>query len=64
METMKAALVRQFGQPLTIEEVRRPAPGPNEVLIKIEACGVCHTDLHAMRGDWPVKPTLPFVPGH
>jgi propanol-preferring alcohol dehydrogenase len=64
METMKAALVRQFGQPLTIEEIRRPAPGPNEVLIKIEACGVCHTDLHAMRGDWPVKPTLPFVPGH
>ena len=41
-----------------------PRPGPGEVLVKTEACGVCHTDLHAARGDWPVKPTLPFIPGH
>lgn len=41
-----------------------PTPGPGQILVKTEACGVCHTDLHAARGDWPVKPTLPFIPGH
>lgn len=62
--TMKAAVVRAFGQPLTIDEVPVPAPGPGEVLVKIMASGVCHTDLHAADGDWPVKPSLPFIPGH
>lgn len=62
--TMKAALVRAFGEPLRIEEVPVPAPGPGEVLIKVVASGVCHTDLHAADGDWPVKPKLPFIPGH
>jgi len=61
---MKAAVVRQFGRPLNIEEVPIPAPGPGEVLVKIMATGVCHTDLHAADGDWPVKPTPPFIPGH
>ncbi|MGH7788792.1 MAG: alcohol dehydrogenase AdhP [Candidatus Binatia bacterium] len=61
---MKAAVVRAFGEPLTIEAVPIPTPGPGEVLIKVVASGVCHTDLHAADGDWPVKPTLPFVPGH
>jgi propanol-preferring alcohol dehydrogenase len=61
---MRAAVVRAFGKPLTIEEVAIPTPGPGEVLIKVVASGVCHTDLHAADGDWPVKPTLPFVPGH
>jgi propanol-preferring alcohol dehydrogenase len=63
-KTMKAALVRRFGEPLTIEEVPIPTPAPGEVLIKVVASGVCHTDLHAADGDWPVKPKLPFVPGH
>lgn len=63
-KTMQAAVVRQFGGPLSIEEVAVPSPGLGEVLVKIEACGVCHTDLHAVDGDWPVKPTLPFIPGH
>jgi D-arabinose 1-dehydrogenase-like Zn-dependent alcohol dehydrogenase len=48
--TMKAAVVRQFGQPLVIEEVPIPAPGPGEVLVKIKATGVCHTDLDAAAG--------------
>jgi propanol-preferring alcohol dehydrogenase len=61
---MKAAVVREFGKPLTIEMVPIPVPGPGEVLVKVTACGVCHTDLHAADGDWPVKPTLPFIPGH
>ncbi|MGE5157978.1 MAG: alcohol dehydrogenase AdhP [Gemmatimonas sp.] len=62
--TMKAAVVRSFGKPLVIEDVPVPAPGPGEVLVKVKACGVCHTDLHAASGDWPVKPTPPFIPGH
>lgn len=62
--TMRAAVVHAFGQPLTIDELPVPQPGPGEILVKIEASGVCHTDLHAARGDWPVKPTLPFIPGH
>jgi len=62
--TMKAAMVQRFGAPLTIEEVPVPSPGPGEVLVKIVATGVCHTDLHAADGDWPVKPVPPFIPGH
>jgi alcohol dehydrogenase, propanol-preferring len=58
--TMKAAVVHGFGKPLAIEEADVPRPGADEVLVKIEACGVCHTDLHAAEGDWPVKPRLPF----
>ena len=61
---MKAAVVHEFGKPLRIEEVLVPEPGRGEVLIKLIANGVCHTDLHAAQGDWPVKPTLPFIPGH
>ena len=62
--TMKAAVVREFKQPLVIEEVPVPTPGAGQVLVKIEASGVCHTDLHAAEGDWPVKPKPPFIPGH
>ena len=64
MQTMRAAVVRAFGEPLRIEEVPIPRPGPGEVLVKVVATGVCHTDLHAADGDWPVKPALPFIPGH
>lgn len=62
--TMKAAVVREFGKPLTIEEVPIPKAGPGHVLVQVQASGVCHTDLHAARGDWPVKPKPPFIPGH
>ena len=61
---MNAAVVRQFGSPLALEQWDIPSPGANQIVIKTEACGVCHTDLHAAKGDWPVKPTLPFIPGH
>jgi alcohol dehydrogenase, propanol-preferring len=61
---MKAAVVREFGQPLTIEEMPVKRPGRNEILVKIITSGVCHTDLHAASGDWPVKPKLPLIPGH
>lgn len=62
--TMKAAVVREFGKPLQIEEVPIPTPNDDQVLVHIAASGVCHTDLHAAEGDWPVKPNPPFIPGH
>lgn len=61
---MKAAIVSRFQQPLLIEEVSVPEPAEGQILVKIEASGVCHTDLHAAEGDWPVKPAPPFIPGH
>jgi propanol-preferring alcohol dehydrogenase len=63
-KTMKAAVVTSFDKPLSIMEVPVPDVGPEQVLMKVEASGVCHTDLHAARGDWPVKPQPPFIPGH
>ena len=61
---MQAAQVEKFGQPLVIKELDVPTPGPGQILVRTEACGVCHTDLHARNGDWPLKPALPFTPGH
>jgi alcohol dehydrogenase, propanol-preferring len=61
---MQAAVVHAFGDPLSLEQVPVPAPGPGEVLVKVVASGVCHTDLHAADGDWQAKPALPFIPGH
>ncbi len=63
-KTMKAAVVRQFGKPLQIEEMLVKRPGNHQILVKVVASGVCHTDLHAADGDWPVKPKLPLIPGH
>jgi len=63
-KTMKAAVVRAFGKPLSIEELPIPEPKAHEILVKMESTGVCHTDLHAVEGDWPVKPCPPFIPGH
>jgi propanol-preferring alcohol dehydrogenase len=61
---MKAAVVPALGAPLEIRDVPVPTPGPGQVLVRIEACGLCHTDIHAARGDWPVKPKMPLIPGH
>lgn len=63
-KTMKAAVVREFGKPLAMEDVAVPRPSSGQILVRVAASGVCHTDLHAADGDWPVKPTLPFIPGH
>src|SRR5512133_3811537 len=63
-ETMRAAVVEKFREPLQIREVPVPSPGRGQALVQIIATGVCHTDLHAADGDWPVKPTPPFIPGH
>ena len=64
LSKMQAAVVEAFGKPLVLREWSVPSPGPGQILVKTEACGVCHTDLHAARGDWPVKPAPPFIPGH
>src|SRR5271169_1014386 len=64
MKTMKAAVVEKFGEPLTVREVPIPTPGPGQALVQVFATGVCHTDLHAVDGDWPVKPMMPLIPGH
>jgi alcohol dehydrogenase, propanol-preferring len=62
--TMRAAVVHGFDEPLSIEEIAKPKAGPGEIVVRIEATGLCHTDIHAAHGDWPVKPSPPFTPGH
>ena len=64
MSAMKAAVVEGFGQELVVGDNAIPEPGPGQALVKLIASGVCHTDLHAAHGDWPVKPKVPLIPGH
>jgi propanol-preferring alcohol dehydrogenase len=64
MSMMHVAMVEAFKMRMVMREWEIPTPGAGQILVKTEACGVCHTDLHAASGDWPVKPTLPFIPGH
>jgi propanol-preferring alcohol dehydrogenase len=61
---MRAAVVPAFGAPLEIRDLPVPEAGPGQVVVRIEASGLCHTDIHAARGEWPVKPKMPLVPGH
>jgi len=62
--TYRAAIVREFGSPLVVEQTPMAALTPGQVRVKVEACGLCHTDIHAAHGDWPIKPSPPFIPGH
>jgi len=64
---MKAAVLHELRKPLAIEETPRPTPGENDVLIQVEACGVCHSDLHIIEGDWKQFggiTKIPLIPGH
>ena len=61
---MKAAVVTELGKPLDVREVEKPVVSDGSIVVRVEASGVCHTDLHAAEGDWPVKPAPPFIPGH
>ena len=63
-QTMRAAVVEDFTKPLVLKDVPRPSAGAGEIVVRVETSGLCHTDIHAARGDWPVKPTPPFIPGH
>jgi propanol-preferring alcohol dehydrogenase len=62
--TYRAAVVGSFADPLTIEQVPRLPLARGQIRVQVEASGLCHTDIHAAHGDWPVKPSPPFVPGH
>jgi propanol-preferring alcohol dehydrogenase len=62
--TYRAAVVREFGSPLAVEQVPMRPLEPGRVRVRVEACGLCHTDIHAASGDWPIKPSPPFTPGH
>ena len=62
--TMKAAVLHSLKAPLSIERIAVPEPGHGELLLKVTACGVCHSDLHAVDGDWTPPPVLPLIPGH
>ncbi|HZL05935.1 MAG TPA: alcohol dehydrogenase catalytic domain-containing protein, partial [Coriobacteriia bacterium] len=62
--TYRAAVVHDFESPLAVEQVPMPELGLGQVRVKVEACGLCHTDIHAASGDWPIKPSPPFIPGH
>jgi S-(hydroxymethyl)glutathione dehydrogenase/alcohol dehydrogenase len=59
---IQAAILWQQGHPLSVERAVLDAPGPGEVLVEVKAAGVCHSDLHPQRGDWPAK--TPLVLGH
>jgi propanol-preferring alcohol dehydrogenase len=61
---MRAAVVTSFDEPLEVKEVPVAEPAAGQILVRIEASGLCHTDIHAARGDWPIKPNPPFVPRH
>jgi propanol-preferring alcohol dehydrogenase len=64
---MKAAILREFKTPLNIEDVAQPYPDAPEVLVEVEACGVCHSDLHVADGDWPQLVPItkrPLILGH
>ena len=64
VSSYRAAVVHAFHSPLSVEPVAPPELAPGQVRVRVEASGLCHTDIHAAHGDWPVKPSPPFVPGH
>ena len=59
---VRAVVARAKGEPVTIEMIEVPAPGPGEVLVSVQACGVCHTDLHYREG--AINDDFPFLLGH
>ena len=63
-ETMRAAVLEELGKPLVFKDVPVPKPERGEIIVKLETCGVCHSDLHLQDGDWLLKPTPPVILGH
>ena len=61
-EMMRAAVVEDFARPLVVKQVAKPVAGQGEIVVRVETSGLCHTDIHAAHGDWPVKPSPPFIP--
>jgi propanol-preferring alcohol dehydrogenase len=63
-KVMRAAVAEKRGEPLVLRELPVPEPGAGEILVRIVTSGVCHTDIHVIDGDWPIKMRLPIIPGH
>ncbi|OUT20463.1 alcohol dehydrogenase 4, mitochondrial [Pichia kudriavzevii] len=63
-QTQKACVFYENGGPITYKDIPVPKPKPTEILVKVLYSGVCHTDLHAWKGDWPLATKLPLVGGH
>jgi propanol-preferring alcohol dehydrogenase len=61
---MKAARLHAYGQPLQIDEIPTPTPGPGQVLVAVHGAGFCHSDIHVIDGDLPILPRMPLVLGH
>src|SRR5438132_1336736 len=61
--SMRAMILEAAGRPLRLGDLPVPAPGPEQILLRVRACGVCRTDLHVIDGELS-KPKLPLVPGH
>ena len=61
---MKALMISKHKDQLEWKDVPTPEPKENEVLVRIYASGVCHTDIHAVDGDWEIPTILPLIPGH
>ena len=59
-----AQVIEKVGGPVDYKEIDVATPAPDEVLVNVKYSGVCHTDLHALRGDWPIPTKLPLVGGH
>lgn len=62
--TQKGVIFYENGGPLHYKDLAVPKPGNNEILVNVKYSGVCHTDLHAWKGDWPLDTKLPLVGGH
>ena len=61
---MRAARLHAYGQPLQIDEIPRPTPGPGEVVVAVRGAGFCHSDIHVIDGEIPILPRMPLVLGH
>ena len=60
-KSIRGAVVEDFARPLVVKQVAKPVAGQGEIVVRVETSGLCHTDIHAAHGDWPVKPSPPFI---
>jgi propanol-preferring alcohol dehydrogenase len=61
---MRAARLHGYGQPLQIDDIPTPVPGPGQILVAVRGAGFCHSDIHVIDGDIPILPRMPLVLGH
>ena len=61
---MQAARLHEYGKPLVIDDLLTPTPGASQIVIRAEGAGFCHSDLHIISHDIPLRPTMPLTLGH